>query len=388
MPFKYLKNGFVKPGVYFEQGDVVLAEAAIMAGVRFYAGYPITPASEIMEHMALRLPMVDGTFIQMEDEIGAISAVIGASWGGLKAMTATSGPGFSLMQEMIGYAHMTETPCVIVNMQRAGPSTGQATLPGQGDVQQARWGTHGDHSAIALAPSSVKEMFDLTIRAFNLSEEYRTPVFLMGDAILGHLRERIEIPDINDIKIVNRKKPTSKVDIFFDGEGAEIPPMPIIGEGYNALVTGSTHDERGYRKVYDTEIHYKLVSHLINKIEKNKEKIIQYEMIGDPEADVLIVSYGTMARAIPDTIRLAKQEGIKVAGFRLVTLWPFPYDVLGKIADNASKVLVVEMNLGQIIRDVKAAVKDPARVFSLNRLSAGLFTPQEILREVKKIAGR
>jgi len=385
MPFKYLRNGYVKPGVYFEQGDIVLAEAALMAGARFFAGYPITPASEIMEHMAYRLPMLDGVFIQMEDEIGAIAAVIGASWAGMKAMTATSGPGFSLMQEMIGYAHMTETPCVIVDMQRAGPSTGQATLPGQGDVQQARWGTHGDHSAIALAPFSVKEVFDMTIRAFNLSEEFRSPVFIMGDEILGHLRERVEIPSIDDIKIVERKKPKEEDEIFFGGPETEIPPMPIVGEGYNALVTGSTHDEKGYRKVYDVNIHYRLVSHLVNKIEKNKDKIIDYEIIHTDNPEVLIISYGSMARTIPDTIRLAKNEGIQIIGLRLKTIWPFPDDIVRKLSDDVEYILVVEMNMGQIVRDVKAAVAEPNRVFSMHRLSAGLFTPYEILTEVKKI---
>jgi len=261
---------------HFWQGNEACAEAAIAAGCRFFAGYPITPASEIFEHLALRLPQVGGITIQMEDEMASLGAVIGASWTGAKAMTATSGPGFSLMQELMGYAFMTETPCVVVDVQRAGPSTGQATKTGQGDVMQARWGTHGDYNSIALSPNSVQEMFELTIRAFNLSETYRTPVVLLADEIVAHMREQAVIPPPSQIKILNRKKPKPTDKEFFNGE--DIAPMPLIGEGYNVPVTGSTHNEHGYRFTADRAVHDKLVKNLIGKIRNNAEKIVDYEI--------------------------------------------------------------------------------------------------------------
>jgi 2-oxoglutarate ferredoxin oxidoreductase subunit alpha len=275
---------------HFWQGNEACGEAAIAAGCRFFAGYPITPASEIFEHLARRLPQVGGISIQMEDEIASLGAVIGASWTGAKAMTATSGPGFSLMQELMGYAFMTETPCVVVDVQRAGPSTGQATKCGQGDVMQARWGTHGDYSSIALSPNSVQEMFDLTIRAFNLAENYRTPVVLLADEIVAHMREQVVIPPANQIETVNRKKPTPTDKAFFNGQN--IAPMPSVGEGYNVPVTGSTHNEQGYRFTADRAVHEKLVKNLIGKIRNNAEKIVDYESVNVDKCDVGVVSFG------------------------------------------------------------------------------------------------
>ena len=388
MSFKFDDDGLLKSGIYFGQGDHVLAEAALIAGVKFYAGYPITPASEIMERLAYRLPMVDGVFIQMEDEISAIATLIGASWAGAKAMTATSGPGFSLMQENIGLAHMTETPCVIVDIQRAGPSTGQATKPGQGDIMQARWGTHGDHEAIALSPNSVQEIFDLTIEAFNLAEEYRMPVFLMADEVIGHIRERFVVPPREKIKIINRKiaeRDKNKVPVF--GSNGIVVPMPLVGTGHNVLVTGSTHDVYGYRKTQDLEVHYKLVEHLKDKIARNREKIAKYELKNLENAEIGIISYGAMSRGVDTAIEEAKKKGIEVAHLRLKTIWPMADKPMRELAEQVKHILVLEMNQGQVVREVERRSIDKAKVHFRYRLSAGLFSPKEILHFIKEIKG-
>ncbi|MGB9135119.1 MAG: 2-oxoacid:acceptor oxidoreductase subunit alpha [Candidatus Bathyarchaeia archaeon] len=265
-------DGFLSSGTHFMQGNEALAEAAVVAGCRFFAGYPITPASDIAEYLAERLPKVGGVMIQMEDEIASLASVIGASWTGAKAMTATSGPGFSLMQENIGYAFMTETPCVVADVQRAGPSTGQATKCGQGDVMQARWGTHGDYAAIVLCPNSVQEMFDLTVRAFNLAERYRTPVVLLADEIVAHMREQMVMPPVDRIVLEKRRKPKQSEQAFFGGE--EVPPMPSVGEGFNVTVTGSTHDEFGIRFTADPKVHSNLVTRLVGKVRNNAELLM------------------------------------------------------------------------------------------------------------------
>ncbi len=365
----------------FWQGNEACAEGAMAAGCKFFAGYPITPASEIAEHLAEKLPQVGGIAIQMEDELASLGAVIGASWAGAKAMTATSGPGFSLMQENIGYAFMTETPCVIVDVQRSGPSTGQATKCGQGDVMQARWGTHGDYMSIVLSPNSVQEMFDLTIKAFNLAEAYRTPVVLLADEIVAHMRERVVMPLPDEIEIVNRKKPKETQTAFFGSE--EIPPMPSVGEGFNVPVTGSTHDERGYRYTADFLIHRELVERLVGKIRRNALKIMDVESHNIEQCDVGVVSYGCTSRAVYETEGLAKEKGIEIGFIRLRTIWPFPDNIIQKTAQNAKAIFVPEMNLRQIFYEVERAAHNCAPVFSINKIGGGeMITPDELLSEI------
>lgn len=371
----------VSPGKYFWQGSEACVEGAIVAGCRFYAGYPITPASEIFEHMAYRLPQFGGVTIQMEDEIASLGAVIGASWTGAKAMTATSGPGFSLMQENIGYAFMTETPCVVVNVQRAGPSTGQATKCGQGDVMQSRWGTHSDYASVVLSPNSVQEMFDLTVKAFNLAEKYRTPVVLLADEIIAHMREQIVIPPMEQIEILNRKKPKLGDKAFFGGE--EIPPMPAVGEGFNVVVTGSTHDEYGIRFTADPHVHRRLVERLVGKIQNNANQIVDYEAYNIENCEVGIISYGCTSRAIYEVVEAAKEKEINVGFIRLKTLWPFPENAVGALAKHAKTIIVPEMNLKQIFYEVQRAANGMAKVVGLNKIGGGeLITPEELLDKI------
>jgi 2-oxoglutarate ferredoxin oxidoreductase subunit alpha len=368
-------------GIRFWQGNEACAEGAIAAGCRFYAGYPITPASEIFEHMALRLPQVGGIEVQMEDEMASLGAVIGASWAGVKAMTATSGPGFSLMQEMIGYAFMTETPCVVVDVQRAGPCTGQATKAGQGDVMQARWGIHGDYAAVALAPNSVQELFDLTVRAFNLAETFRTPVILLSDEIVSHMLESLVVPDSTQIEIVNRKKPKKGDSKFF--MLPDVAPMPSVGEGFNVAVTGSTHDETGRRFTADQAVHQRLVKALTGKITSNADKIIDYETYNADDCDVGIVSFGCTSRGVYETVQRAKEEGVRVGFIRLKTIWPFPEEIIHRLARNAKAIVVPELNMRELFYEVERAVKGAAPVFPVNKVGGGeMITPEELLAEV------
>jgi len=367
----------------FWQGNEACAEAAIFAGCRFFAGYPITPASEIAEHLSQKLPKIGGIAIQMEDEIASVSAIIGASWAGAKAMTATSGPGFSLMQEGIGYAFMTETPCVIVDIQRLGPATGQATKCGQGDVMQSRWGTHGDYAAIVLSPNSVQEMFELTIRAFNLAEKYRTPVILLADEMIAHMRETTAIPSEREREIVNRKKPKKGEKAFFGLE--EVPPMPSVGEGFNVAVTGSTHDEYGIRFTADPSVHKRLVERLNNKIQKNAEEIAEVETYKTDDCKIGIVSFGCTSRAVYETVEAAEAKGLNLGFVRLKTLWPFPEKTVRQLAETAEKIIVPEMNLGQISHEVKCAANGQAEVIPLNKIGGGeLITPEELLTLIQK----
>jgi 2-oxoglutarate ferredoxin oxidoreductase subunit alpha len=371
------------PGTYFMQGSQAVAEAAVTAGLKFFAGYPITPASEIAEHLSKELPKVGGIAIQMEDELASIAAIIGASWTGVKAMTATSGPGFSLMQENIGLAFMTETPIVIADMQRAGPSTGQATKCGQGDVMQARWGTHGDYASIALAPNSAQEMFDLTIRAFNLAEQYRTPVILLGDEITAHMRESLAIQPRDSIEIIDRRKPKRGETMFFGGQ--EVPPMPAVGEGYNVTVTGSTHNEYGIRITADPVGHRKLVERLVGKIKNNADKIAEVESFGTEDCKVGIVSFGCTSRAIYEAVELANAKKIKTGFVRLKTLWPFPEKQVKALAETAKTIIVPEMNLQQVFFEVKRVVEGAAQVMPLNKIGGGeMITPEEILTQIKE----
>jgi 2-oxoglutarate ferredoxin oxidoreductase subunit alpha len=367
----------------FWQGNEACAEAAIIAGCRFFAGYPITPASELAEHLSKRLPQVGGIAVQMEDELASIGAVVGASWTGTKAMTATSGPGFDLMQETIGWAFMTETPCVVVDVQRLGPSTGQATKCGQGDVMQARWGTHGDYSSIVLSPNSVQEMFELTIRAFNLAEKYRTPVMLLADEIIAHMRERIILPSSESIRVISRRKPKSGEKAFFGLE--EIPPMPSVGEGFNIAVTGSTHNEYGIRFTADPEIHRKLVERLNNKIQNHVEEIAEAETYNIDACKIGIVSFGCTSRAIYEVVENAEAERIKVGYVRLKTLWPFPERIVKQLAEAAEKIIVPEMNLKQVFYEVQRVANGSAEIIPLNKIGGGeLITPEELLEKIKE----
>jgi 2-oxoglutarate ferredoxin oxidoreductase subunit alpha len=372
-------------GAHFMSGDVACAEGAIAAGCRFFAGYPITPATEIAEHLSERMPEFGGIYIQMEDEIASIAAVLGASYAGLKAMTATSGPGFSLMQENIGLAVMTEAPCVIVDIMRGGPSTGQPTLPGQQDVMQAKWGSHGDYGLIALAPSSVQEMFNLTIEAFNLSETYRVPALLMGDEIVAHMWEKIVIPPPSDIKIINRKKPRVSPDRYepFMPNDDLVPPMACFGEGYRFHATGLTHDEHGYPRTQSSEVQSRLVSRLCEKINKNAEKIVKVDEVMLEDADVVVVAYGIVARAALSAVRKARDAGIKAGLLRLITLWPFPEKHVAKVAKQAKAIVVPEMNCGQMVREVERAAKETPVAF-LSKLGEDPHTPIEILEVIRR----
>ncbi len=368
----------------FWQGNEACAEGAIAAGCRFFAGYPITPSSEIAEHLSYRLPQVGGMAIQMEDELASIGAIVGASWGGVKSMTATSGPGFSLMQEGIGYAFMTETPCVIIDVQRAGPSTGQATKCGQGDIMQARWGTHGDYSAIVLSPNSVQEMFMLTVKAFSLAEKYRTPVILLADEIIAHMREQIVLPNPETLEIVNRRRPDTGEKAFFGLE--EVPPMPTVGDGFNVVVTGSTHDEYGIRATADPLVHRRLVERLNGKIQNHAMDIADFETYNIDECEVGIVSFGCTSRTVYEAVENAQKDGIKTGYIRLRTVWPFPDEVVKRMAKRAKTIIVPEMNLGQLCHEVERAANGEAPITSMNKIGGGeLITPEELLAKVAEV---
>jgi len=379
-------NRAVLTGKHFLSGDYACAEGAIAAGCRFFAGYPITPATEIAERMARRLPEVGGVYIQMEDEMASLAAVIGASWAGAKAMTATSGPGFSLMQENIGLAVMIETPLVIVDIMRGGPSTGQPTKPGQQDMMQAKWGSHGDYEVIALAPSSVQEMFDLTIECFNLSERFRVPAFLMADETVAHMWERVIIPEPDQIEIVNRKKPTVSPAGYLPFKPDEdlVPPMACFGEGYRVLVTGLTHDERGYPKTNSPEIQEQLVRRLCDKIRKNADKIVKVKEFMLEDAEIAVIAYGTPARAAVSAVRKAREEGIKAGLLRLVTVWPFPERQVAELAARVKGIVVPELNYGQIVREVERAAKTTP-VYFMPKFGEALHTPIEILDGIRRM---
>ncbi len=373
----------VLTGTYFVQGDWACAEGAIAAGCRFYAAYPITPATEISERLAVRLPQVGGAFIQFEDELGSMAAVVGASYAGVKAMTATSGPGFTLMQENIGLAVMTEAPCVVVDVMRASPSTGQPTKAGQGDVMQCKWGSHGDYEIISLVPSSVQETFDLMIEAFNFSERYRVPVFVMIDEVVGHMYERLSIPEPDKIKIVNRKKPNCPPEEYlpFKAEGDLIPPMACFGDGYRFYSTGLTHDEAGYPRE-SIEAQDKLVRRLCDKIRRNEDKIIKAEEFEVEDAEVLVVAYGAPSKSALRAVKLAREEGIKAGLLRLITIWPFPTRILENLSGQLKAVVMVEMNYGQLLREVERAVR-PTPVAFLPKLGEDPHKPDEILSSIR-----
>jgi 2-oxoglutarate ferredoxin oxidoreductase subunit alpha len=375
----------VLSGSHFVQGDWACAEGAISVGCRFYAAYPITPATEIAERMAQRFPSLGGKFIQFEDEIGAIASVLGASFSGLKAMTATSGPGISLMLENLGLAVMTEAPCVVVNVMRGGPSTGQPTMGAQGDVMQCRWGMHGDVEIIALAPSSVQEMYDLTVEAFNMSEAYRVPVFLLSDANVGHMYEKLVIPEAGELRIVNRKKPTVPPKDYrpYEADESMVPPMASFGDGYRFYSTGLTHDEMGYPDT-SVETQDRLVRRLSDKIRRNADRITRVERLMTEDCDVLVVAYGITARSAVTAVKRAREQGLKAGLLRLISLWPFPDRVLEDLASQVRGVVVAEMNYGQLVREVERAVR-PVPVRFLPKLGENPHSPEEILEAVRRM---
>jgi len=381
-------------GEHFMLGDHAAAEGAILAGCRFFAGYPITPATEIAERMSVRMPQVGGVYIQMEDELASMNAILGASWAGVKSMTATSGPGFSLMMENLGLGIMLETPCVLINVQRGGPSTGLPTLVGQQDMMQARWGSHGDYEIIALSPTSPQELFDQVLRAFNLSEKYRLPVLVMSDAEVGHMTEKVIIPPPEQVKIVNRplvRKGDVAPDhfrIYRDGDGGGyVSPMTVAGEGYRIHVTGLTHDERGYPGM-DAATQEWNIRRLVGKIQANRDDIIQVEEQGLDGAEVVVVSYGISARTSLWPIELARQEGIRVGYLRLITVWPFPEERIRRLAKQIRAFVVPELNLGQMIREVERCAAGQALVLGANRPGGDILEPRHVLEAIRRAAGR
>ncbi len=364
------------------QGNEAIAMGALAAGCRFYAGYPITPSTEVAEVMSRELPKVGGKFIQMEDEIASMAAIIGGSVGGLKSMTATSGPGFSLMQENIGYAAMAEIPCVVVNVQRLGPSTGQPTAASQGDVMQARWGTHGDHPIIALSPISVAESFDLTVKAFNLSEKYRTPVILLTDEIIGHMREPIELPDFDAIERVERVVTDAPADYkAFRNNPGDVPPMANFGMGYRYHITGLFHDEVGFptQRLDEIDPWLKRVN---GKLERNADDILLYQKDYQPGARTAILSYGASARTARHAMKQIRAKGEKVNLFIAQTIWPFPERLVEELADSVERIIVPEMNLGQLALEVER-VAGRKKVVRVNRANGEMVTPDMILEVVE-----
>lgn len=372
-------------GTFFMNGDVACAEGAISAGCRFFAGYPITPATEVAERMSERLPHVGGIYIQMEDEIASMNAILGASWAGLKAMTSTSGPGFSLMMENLGLGVMLETPCVLVNIQRAGPSTGLPTMAAQGDMMQARWGSHGSYEIIALVPSSPQEIFDLTITAFNLSERYRVPVLVMSDEAVGHMSEKVVIPRISPKELISRRRPdgTQEQYLPYKADGDLVPPMAIAGEGYRFHVTGLTHDERGY-PVMTTEAQDKLVRRLVDKIRLNKKDIIKYEEVGIEDAEVIVCAYGISTRVARLAVQEARNAGIRAGMLRLITVWPFAEDRIRELAQQVKAFVVPEINYGQIVLEVERCAAGKASTLLVPHMGGGVHHPQTILKAIKE----
>nr|WP_321503698.1 2-oxoacid:acceptor oxidoreductase subunit alpha [uncultured Dethiosulfovibrio sp.] len=368
----------------FCQGNEALAMGAIAAGCNFFGGYPITPSTEVAEKMAEELPKVDGRFIQMEDEIAAIAATIGAAIAGSKALTATSGPGFSLKQENLGLAYEAEVPMVLVDVMRGGPSTGLPTKAAQQDVMQARWGTHGDHGTIAYAPSSVEECYSLAIEAFNTAERFRQPVLIMSDAEIGHMREKIEIPEPGSFKIVNRKRPSVEPDKFVpylaDPED-DIPAMASFGDGYRWHVTGLTHNDWGFPTNNGEEIDKKM-RRLMRKVDRFRDDIVKYDTLFAEDAEVLIVSYGSVARSSTRAVKDARARNIKAGHFRPITLWPFPDKELEKLARKVKTIIVPELNCGQMVHEVERAVHGKAKVVSATLVNGELFHPSEILEKI------
>ncbi len=368
------------------QGNEAVVEGALRAGCRFYAGYPITPATEISELLSVKLPQVGGTFIQMEDEIASLGAVIGASLAGVKAMTATSGPGFSLMQENLGFAVIAEVPCVLVNVMRGGPSTGLPTSPSQSDVMQARWGTHGDHPIIVLSASTVRECYDITIQAFSLSEKFRTPVIVLIDEVVAHMREKMALTDEDGIEIVNRTKPAVPPEWYipYEDTPSGIPAMANFGEGYRYHVTGLTHDIRGFPTSRPDEIG-PFIARLHRKISQNYPEIQMAEFFRTEDAELTIIAYGCVARSAKRAAIESRERGMRVGLLKLMTLWPFARSAVEKTLQSAKVFLVPEMNMGQISREVKRVNRGQAKVSTLNKVDGTIITPDEILNRIQEV---
>ncbi len=366
------------------QGNEACVEGAIAAGMRFFAGYPITPSTEIAEGAAVRLPMVGGKFIQMEDEISSMAAVIGASAAGLKAMTATSGPGFSLKQENIGYAALAEIPCVIVDVQRSGPSTGLPTSPSQADVMQARWGTHGDHPVIALCPSSVEETFALTVKCFNLAEQLRTPVILLMDEIVGHMREGVRLPSAGEFEITDRKRPSTQ-DAgrlpYYVEPGETVPVMLPFGQGQRYNITGLIHDESGFPSS-SPEVAARLCTRIMEKVSRYTAHIIDYQELYTEDADVLVVCYGGTARSAGAAVKQARKQGIRAGMFRPISIWPFPEERLRALSTQVKHIVMAEHNYGQMVLEVERIIKNNCTLSHIGRVDGTVIPPDEILRAI------
>jgi len=377
----------VLTGSHYLDGDYALAEGALAAGCRFFGGYPITPSTETAERFSERIPMVGGVFIQMEDELASISALIGAAWGGKKAMTVTSGPGFSLMMENIGLACMLETPLVIANVQRGGPSTGLPTLTGQQDIMQARWGSHGDYEIIALSPDSPQECFDLTIEAFNLSETYRVPTFVMTDECIGHMHEKVVIPPAEEIELVERKWYTGPKNEYlpFKPDKDMVPFMVKVGDGYHFHITGLTHDERGY-PVINAECQDFCVRHVCDKIRNNADKIIRIEEDEIDTAEVIVLSYGITSRVTTRAVRKAREAGIKVGTIRLITVWPFPEKRIRELAKKVKAFVMPEINYGQLIFEVERCAAGQAPAIHVPHCGGWVHDPDDIFNAIKEAA--
>ena len=383
------QRGDMKPSVltgeHYITGDVACAEGALAAGCSFFGGYPITPATEVAEHIAGRLPKIGGTFIQMEDEIAAMASILGASWGGAKSMTATSGPGFSLMMENIGLGIVTETPCVVVNVQRGGPSTGLPTMGAQSDMMQARWGSHGHYEIIALAPASPQEMFYQTITAFNLSETYRLPVLIMADEIVGHMSEKVVIPPAKEIRLVSRPAPKGRKDRFkpYAPGPNGVAPMPAAGQGYHVHITGLTHDEKGY-PVMTVDAQAEMMARITGKIQNNLDDIIITESYRLDDADIAIVSYGVSTRTSLAAVDEARKMGIKAGLLRLVTVWPFPGAMIRKLAERVKGFVTVEINLGQIHLEVQRCAGGKAPAFLVGHPGGTIISPDQVIAMLKE----
>jgi len=368
------------------QGNEAIVEGALRAGCRFFAGYPITPATEISELLSIKLPQVDGTFIQMEDEIASMGAIIGASLAGVKSMTATSGPGFSLMQENLGYAVIAEIPCVVVDAMRAGPSTGLPTSPSQSDVMQARWGTHGDHPIIVLCPSTVRECYDITITAFNLAEKFRTPVIILVDEVVAHMREKVSFSDDEDVVLFNRVKPTVPPEWYIPYEDTPrgVPAMADFGEGYRYHVTGLTHDIRGFPTSRADEVD-PFIRRLFRKISQHFAEMQIGEFFETDDAEITIIAYGCVARSAKKAVRDARDRGLKVGSLKMNTIWPFMRTAVEKVLQTSKTIIVPEMNMGQISREVKRVNKTDAKVFTINKVDGSIITPEDILSKIKEV---
>lgn len=377
----------VLTGTHYLDGDFACGEGAMAAGCRFVAGYPITPSTEVVERIARRFPLIGGTFIQMEDELASMAAVVGSSWTGTKSMTVTSGPGFSLMMENIGLAAMMETPCVVVNVQRGGPSTGLPTMVGQADMMQARWGSHGDYAIIALCPASPQEAFDLTIDAFNLSETYRLPVLLMMDECVGHMTEKVVIPPADKIQLVPRRLTSKKPGEFlpYSVNGHHVPEFARAGDGYRFHTTGLTHDQRGY-PVMSVQCQEVCVRHLVGKVKDNADQIVRYEEEQTDGADVVVVSYGITSRVAQMGVELAREKGIKVGTLRLIVVWPFPESRILELARAITAFVVPEINLGQMALEIERCSQGHAATVLVPHAGGGVHDPQQICEVIVNAA--